>query len=324
MSPPPADNVGGDEANTNNSGRTSDSKNALDYNEALHAEVPEEVQVGDFGYKYRMVDGRVMPPYITPRTYQMSRQIVTRPTDICFVSYPKSGTTWLSYIIVLLTGHAGESLESSFFWAESSWTHPISEAGLENAPAPRLFKSHMPYDMALGGVPTENPCKYIYIARNPKDVCSSYYHFESGKSWSNFYSGGWDHWLQMFIDGKVHRDDWFAHNLSWWEHRDAKNILFLTYEDLKRNTRAGLEKIAQFLEITISAERLDEIEHKVGFSQMKNTEFSSLKSVKEFGKFFRKGQLGSWKEHFTVAQNERFDALYAERMGTSGLDFVFE
>lgn len=108
------------------------------------------------------------------------------------------------------------------------------------------------------------------------------------------------------------------------EHRDAKNILFLTYEDLKRNTRGGLEKIAKFLEIEVSSDKLDEIEHKVSFSQMKNTEFSALKGVKEFGKFFRKGELGSWKEHFTVAQNDRFNAIYAARMGSSGLDFIFE
>ncbi|KJZ74634.1 hypothetical protein HIM_05984 [Hirsutella minnesotensis 3608] len=297
---------------------------ALDYNEDLHAEVPEDLQIGEHGYKYRIVDGRVMPPYITPRCYGLSRRIETRPTDICFVSYPKSGTTWLSYIIVLLTGNAGPSLERSFCWLESSWTHPINEDELGSDPKPRLFKSHMPYDMALGGVPHQSPCKYIYIARNPKDVCSSYYYFESNKSWSGFYDGGWDHWLQMFQDGKVHRGDWFHHVLSWWEYRDADNILFLHYEHLKRNTRAELEKIAKFLGLDIPLERMDEIEGSIGFSAMKNTEFSAMKGVKEFGKFFRKGEIGSWKEYFTVAQNDRFDALYQQRVDSSGIDFIFE
>ncbi|KAK5996458.1 Sulfotransferase 1C2 [Cladobotryum mycophilum] len=258
----------------------------------------------------------------TPRAYGRSRKLETRASDVCFVSYPKSGTTWLSYIIVLITGNAGKSLQDSHYWVESNWTSE-SKVPLEETQGPRMLKSHMPYNMALGGDPAKNACKYIYIARNPKDVCSSYYHFESNKSWTGYYDGGWDHWLQMFVDGKAHRDDWFDHVLSWWEHRDAENILFLTYEYLKRDMAGQLRKVAQFLSATLDDAKFEEIEHKVSFSEMKKTDFSAPKS-KEMGKFFRKGEIGSWKEYFTVAQNERFGQLYKAKMGSSGLTFTFE
>jgi hypothetical protein len=68
-------------------------------------------------------------------------------------------------------------------------------------------------------------------------VCASYYCFERGKSWSGYYDSGWDHWLGMFRAGRVQRGDWFDHALGWWPHRDAENILFLRYEDLKHDTR---------------------------------------------------------------------------------------
>jgi hypothetical protein len=122
----------------------------------------------------------------------------------------------------------------------------------------------------------------------------------------------------------VQRGDWFDHTLSWWKHRDADNILFLRYEDLKLDTRGQLEKIARFLGVSVSDEQLREVERKTGFAAMHQTEFSALKDVRELGMFFRKGEIGSWKEYFTVAQSEAFDRLYKERIGDSGLEFRFQ
>ena len=36
------------------------------------------------------------------------------------------------------------------------------------------------------------------------------------------------------------------------------------------------------------------------------------------------GKVGDWKNHFTVAENERFDRIYAEKMGGTGLNLDFE
>jgi hypothetical protein len=73
----------------------------------------------------------------------------------------------------------------------------------------------------------------------------------------------------------------------------------------------------------VSDEQLREVERKIGFTAMQQTEFSALKDVKEFSRFFRKGEIGSWKEHFTVAQSEAFDWLYRERVEESRLGFQF-
>ncbi|KAE8152785.1 P-loop containing nucleoside triphosphate hydrolase protein [Aspergillus avenaceus] len=266
----------------------------------LCSEKDHEIAEYEHGYKFRLHDGRVMPPFIGLERYKMTRSLPLRNTDICFVSWPRPGSTWLSYILVLLTGAEGKSLRDCYHWLESGWLYERGEEEIREAKDPRIFVSHMPYDMALGGDPSQTPCRYIYIARNPKD------------SWSGWYSGSWDHWLNMFMNGKCHRGDW-----------NEKNILFLQYEDLLKDTRTGIKNIAQFLDIKLSDDALDAITAKASFSQMKGDKFTGMSDVKEAGQFYRKGKIGSWREQFTVAQNDTFDKLYKDRMSNTGLEFEF-
>ncbi|KAK2758036.1 hypothetical protein FQN54_004442 [Arachnomyces sp. PD_36] len=295
-----------------------------EYNDEEHAGTTEDLIIGENGYKYRMLDGRAMPPFVTPQRYELSRTLRLRDTDICYTSYPKSGSTWLSYILVLLTNNKGSSLRDSYHWVECSWLYPRSEEYLETAPNPRIFASHMPIDMAVGGDVAKSRSKYVYIARNPKDVVVSYFHFESRKSWAGNYTGDWDHWFKMFVQGKLQRGDWFDHVLGWWNNRHLPNVHFMTYEGLKRDTDGELRKLAEFIGVELTDEKLEEVKSQSDFGTMKKSEFSGLGDVKELGEaFFRKGKVGSWKEQFTVQQNELFDQLWAERVGDSGLTFDF-
>ena len=186
----------------------------------------------------------------------------------------------------------------------------------------------MPYEVTLGVLPHTSQAKYIYIARNPKDVAVSYfYHMRAFKRYE--FSGNWDEFFSLYLSGRVYYGSWFDHVLSWWKHKDAENVLYLKYEDLSRNLREGVQKIAEYLFTDIPpASVLDEVVKQSTFDSMKGNSaanFSWTKEVRHSDQppFMRKGIVGDWRNHFTAEQNAAFDALYAERMKGSGLDFEF-
>lgn len=41
-------------------------------------------------------------------------------------------------------------------------------------------------------------------------------------------------------------------------------------------------------------------------------------------KFMRKGEVGDWRNYFSLAQSDFFDALYADKTKGCALDFKFE
>jgi len=54
---------------------------------------------------------------------------------------------------------------------------PNPKPVIELLPSPRLMRSHLPYNLIPKGQDETTMCKYIYIARNPKDAVVSLYHF---------------------------------------------------------------------------------------------------------------------------------------------------
>ncbi|TDH07906.1 hypothetical protein EPR50_G00111340 [Perca flavescens] len=95
-----------------------------------------------------------------------------------------------------------------------------------------------------------------------------------------------------------------------------------------KDTGREIDKLCCFLGLSPSAEKKERITGSVQFDVMKkNTvvNFSTLQLM-DFKKssFIRKGKVGDWRNHFTVAQDEKFDADYKQKMKNPTLQFCTE
>jgi len=100
-------------------------------------------------------------------------------------------------------------------------------------------------------------------------------------------------------------------------------VLFLKYEDLKSDLGDQVARIAEFMGYRMTAELLEKVKDATSFEKMRVTEFSGMKEIEELGGFFRKGYVGSWREHFSPEQDEILNQIIEQRLAGTGLEFDF-
>ncbi|XP_065450505.1 sulfotransferase 1C2-like isoform X2 [Chrysemys picta bellii] len=208
-------------------------------------------------------------------------------------------------------------------------TYP--KAGVEQAeamPPPRTLKTHLPVKLLPPSF-WEQQCKFLYVARNAKDCMVSYYHFQRMSKVVPD-PGPWHEYFEMFMTGKVGWGPWHDHVKGWWKAKDMHCVLFLFYEDMKKDLKREIQKVARFLGKNLDQELLEKIVYHTSFDVMKDNPMANRSGVplsimdQSISPFMRKGTVGDWKNHFTVAQNERFDEDYEEKMAGTNLTFCME
>ncbi|XP_043850030.1 sulfotransferase 2A1-like [Dromiciops gliroides] len=163
---------------------------------------------------------------------RMWNEFKVRDKDVIIMSYPRSGTHWIIDILSLIYSKGDPTwVKSVPCWKRSPWIE--MKNGIEmvkNKSDPRLFSSHLPVQLFPKSYFTSK-AKMIYVARNPKDVIVSFYHFNNqflnSPSWLTF-----EHFFEGFLQENVMYGSWFDHIKQWLPMREEEKFLFLTYEEL--------------------------------------------------------------------------------------------
>ena len=284
-----------------------------------------------------VVDG-VLLRQLSPEQWEYLKTYPLKRDDVFVAGFPKSGTTWTQQIVRMLRNRGqddGKLLDQAVPWLEALYFRELSDLfGYDETmetllPSPRSFKSHLPYSLYPGGLPHTTQAKYVYVARNPKDVCVSYWIQENRVTFRPTPTP-WEEFLPNFLAGMYLYGSSFDHVLGWWKYKDEKNILFIKYENMKNDPFQSVRTIAEFIGIeNITSELIDNVCKKSTFSSMKqdpttNYSWEIGKVFKNEGAFIRKGVIGDWKNYFSEEQNASFDQVYWKKIEGSGLNFDFE
>ncbi|NP_991183.1 sulfotransferase family 1, cytosolic sulfotransferase 4 [Danio rerio] len=259
-----------------------------------------------------------------------------RPDDILIATYPKAGTTWVSYILDLLYFGSDENQTSQPIvqrvpFLESCFQEFSTISGTEmadNLPtSPRLIKTHLPVQLVPKSFWEQNS-RVVYVARNAKDNAVSYFHFDR-MNMVQPDPGDWDSYLDKFMQGQNVFGSWFDHVSGWWQKkRSYPNMLYMFFEDLSEDTGREVNRLCSFLGLSTSVQEKEKITKGVQFDAMKQNTLINHVTIPfldcKISPFMRKGKVGDWKSHFTVAQNERFDEVYKQKMKNSGVTFRTE
>ncbi|XP_078364521.1 amine sulfotransferase-like [Oculina patagonica] len=290
-------------------------------------------------------DPMIFHGYAWPRDMGVTEEKVAvfptlpaRKDDIFIVSYPRSGSSWTQEIVwqILHDGKIDDRrldermpLIEGLILSFKSYPYVMKDAKsvermFASFPKPRVFKTHLTYDLIPKGSDEATKPRYIYVMRNPRDVFVSLYHHCHNMPYFKEIPS-WDEAFVHFMDGKFLGGVWFDHVLGWWKHRDDPNILFLTYEDRINNLADGVEKIAEFIGKDISPETRDLIVRQTSFDAMKSSNHTNswFEGMKGDG-HIRKGKVGEWKNYFTEEQNQLFDKVFKEKMKGTGIRFECE
>lgn len=268
------------------------------------------------------------------------QHVSLREGDVVVTTPYKSGTTWMLQLVgqVIFDDLTLRPHGAFGRWIDAAFA-PVEQevAALEAMPGRRVFKTHLPAD----GLPYDPGVRYIYVARDLRDVFVSLWHHHTHYTpelWAVMTALAerlgvpmaptppddihvfWREWATRgyFAGEQDGYPYWSAtrHLQSWWAFRQLPNVMFVHFNDLLADLPAEVGRVAEFIGLPKTPERCAEIADLVCFASMKR-EAETVTPGSHFGfrggpaTFINKGTNGRWRGVLTPDDLELYDAMQA-------------
>lgn len=254
------------------------------------------------------------------------RNLYVLPDDTFIVSYPRSGNTWTRFLVANLI-RPDQPITFANIEQVIPDIHAQSKKYLKTIPRPRVLKSHEYFDPRYK--------KVLYIVRDPRDVALSSYHFHRKQRqieencplehyvrrfvagngiWETYASWGQNvaSWLAtrwhgpsataLGEGGPATFGSWAENVASWLLTRqNTSGFLLLRYEDMLNDPARELAKVAAFLGVELTPERLSQAVERSSRDEMRKSERTDggawvlTRNTRPDIPFVRAAESGGWK-----------------------------
>jgi hypothetical protein len=207
--------------------------------------------------------------------------------DFFLVSFPKSGNTWLRFILAnALYSEKDLALENINDLLPTM--HRSTAEEMKKLPSPRFIKTHDAFFSLYE--------KVIYIVRDYRDVVvSAYFHAKN----RGVETGDISFFIQSGVINSFGPWHWHVKEALTKKENDPANFLLIRYEDLQLSPVEHIRTILSFCNITSSLDAAA-INERTAFAKLRKAENERNGDLE----FFREGKSGDWKNHLSPSDLE--------------------
>lgn len=224
------------------------------------------------------------------KLWVVGNSVEVRRGDRWIVSFPKSGNTWVRFMVAcaLVGSEEGVTLETMDRLVPDIYA--TTRRRLDKLPDPRILKSHETFNPGYRRV--------VYLVRNPLDAYYSYFHhLRRVGSIDGSQSFG------EFLEGQISRGGtygtWAQHVGSWVGARgDDPEFLLVRYEDIVQAPEDRLASILAHLGVEVEDRFVARVVLASSIDRLRALELAERKrwgparQTRSSGFFFRSGRIG--------------------------------
>ena len=204
------------------------------------------------------------------------------PGDVFVVGFPKSGHTWVQYLLAGVLGLDASRVSDALVNDLIPDVH--ARLGYRRYSTPVFFKSH--------ALPAPSYRRVVYLLRDGRDAMVSWFHHHNALFPPVAFP--------TLVRRAPHLEArWHEHVEAWTANPHGAELLVLRYEEMRREPVRELGRLMAFAGLEVAPEVLAAAVANASFERQKQREAKLGWETKEWPKdrpFVRRGAVGSFRD----------------------------